>query len=172
LLFDRTAFSQQPRLQGWQSPQAIGSRPILPTFTDRYQEALNRVIGNRMRRVGIPEEMIGIKWWGIEKGAFVRYHPPQLGGNIRVGSNGKPGIHVDAAVFDRNAPKVGVLSSWRSASLRDRIDAVIAHEYTEALAPHGVDFHIHAVKNAENTPLTISDRARQILREYRRAEGY
>lgn len=125
-----------------------------------------------MRRVGIPEEMIGIEWWGIEKGPFVRYHPPQLGGNIRVGNNGKPGINVDAAVFDANAPKVGNLPSWRSASLRDRIDAVIAHEYTEALAPQGVDFHIHAVENAENTPLKISNWARQILREYRRAEGY
>jgi hypothetical protein len=146
--------------------------PDVADFADRYQEALNRVIANRMRRVGVPEEMIGIAWWGIDQGAFVRYHPPQLGGNIRVGSNGKPGINLDAAVFDADAPKVGILTSWRTASLRERIDAVIAHEYTEALAPQGVDFHIHAVKNAENTPLAISDRARQILREYRQAEGY
>ncbi|HZT80358.1 MAG TPA: hypothetical protein VFA26_09055 [Gemmataceae bacterium] len=39
-------------------------------------------------------------------------------------------------------------------------------------APQGVDFHIHALKNAENTPLKITDRARQILKEYRLAEGY
>jgi hypothetical protein len=49
---------------------------------------------------------------------------------------------------------------------------VIAHEYTEALAPQGVDFHIHAIKNAENTSLKISDRARQILKEHRQAEGF
>ncbi len=67
---------------------------------------------------------------------------------------------------------MGQLPSWRSASLRDRIDAVIAHEYTEVTAPQGVDFHIHALKNAENTPLKITDRARQILKEYRLAEGY
>ena len=67
---------------------------------------------------------------------------------------------------------MGNLPTWKSASLQDRIDAVIAHEYTEALAPQGVDFHIHAVKNAENTPLKISDRARHILKEYRQAEGY
>jgi hypothetical protein len=89
-----------------------------------------------------------------------------------VGGNGKPGINVDPAVFDANAPKMGKLSSWKSARLRDRIDAVIAHEYTEALAPQGVDFHIHALKHAENTPLKISERARQILREHRQAEGY
>jgi hypothetical protein len=67
---------------------------------------------------------------------------------------------------------MGNLPTWKSARLQDRIDAVIAHEYTEALAPHGVDCHIHAVKNAENTPLKISDRARHILKEYRQAEGY
>ncbi len=152
--------------QGYQLPSDIAD------FANRYQDLLSRVIGNRMRHVGVPDEMIGVEWWRVDKGPFVRYQPPQLGGNIRIGLNGKPGINVDPAVFDANAPKVGNLPSWKSASLRDRIDAVIAHEYTEALAPQGVDFHIHALKNAENTLLTISDRARQILSEYRQAEGY
>jgi hypothetical protein len=141
-------------------------------FARRYQDLLSRVIGNRMRQIGVPDEMIGIEWYGVDPGPFVRYHPPQLGGNIRAGINGKPGINVDPAVFDGNAPKVGALPAWQSGRLQDRIDAVIAHEYTEALAPGGVDFHIHALKNAENTPLPISAHARQILREYRRAEGY
>ena len=148
----------------------------LPTdvadFANRYQEPLNRAIGSRMRRVGVPDEMIGVEWYGVDRGPFVRYQPPQLGGNIRVGTNGKPGLNVDPAVFDANAPKVRILPSWKSARLQDRIDAVIAHEYTEVLAPAGVDFHIHALKNAENTPLKISDWARQILRVYRQAEGY
>jgi hypothetical protein len=125
-----------------------------------------------MRAVGVPDVMIGVVWWGVDPGPFVRYHPPQLGGNIRVGLTGHPGINVDPAVFDANAPKVGNLLSWKGASLRDRIDVVIAHEYTEAMAPLGVDFHIHALKNAEHTALKISGRARQILREYRRAEGF
>lgn len=141
-------------------------------FARRFQDPLSRMIGNRMRHVGVPEDMIGIEWWGVDPGPFVRYHPPQLGGNIRVGLSGKPGINVDPAVFDSNAPNMGNLTSWTTAGLRDRIDAVIAHEYTEALAPPGGDFHIHAVLYAENTPLSISDRARQILCEYRRAEGY
>ncbi len=154
------------KAQGYQLPEDIAE------FADAYQEPLNRVIANRMRQVGVPEEMIGIQWWGIEAGAFVRYQPPQLGGNIRRGTNGRPGINVDPAVFDADAPKVGRLPAWRSASLRQRIDAVIAHEYTEALAPESVDFHTHALQNAENTSLQISDQARQILREYRRAEGF
>ncbi len=142
-------------------------------FANRYQDSLSRAIGNRMRRLGVPDAMIGVEWWGVDHGSFVRYQPPQLGGNIRVGLNGNPGINVDPAVFDADAPKMGNLSSWRAGSLRDRIDAVIAHEYTEVpLPPNGVDFHIHSVKNAENTSLTISDQARQILKEYRQAEGY
>jgi len=141
-------------------------------FADRYQEPLSRAIGNRMLQVGVPDEMIGVEWWGVDKGPFVRYQPPQLGGNVRVGINGKPGINVDPAVFDGDAPKVGNLASWRSASLRDRIDAVIAHEYTETLAPQGADCHIHALKSAENTLLKISDWARQVLGDYRQAEGY
>lgn len=67
---------------------------------------------------------------------------------------------------------MGNLKSWKSASLKDWVDAVIAHEYTEVAAPKGVDGHIHALKNAENTPLKISDNARAILKEYRIAEGH
>ena len=144
----------------------------LAKLADQYQDRLNQVVGNRMRRVGVPEEMIGIDYYGVDPGPFVRYDPPQLGGNIRAGRHGKPGINVDPAVFDADAPKMGSLSSWRLASVQDRIDAVIAHEYTEALAPPGQDFQIYALTSAEDTPLQISDRARQILREYRQAEGY
>lgn len=155
---------------------ATGSQYQLPSdvadFADRYQDALERAIRNRMGRVGVADDMIGIRYWGVDPGVFVRYHPPQLGGNVRVCFDGKPGINVDAAVLDIAAPKVGDLAPWREASLKDRVDAVIAHEYTEVLAPSGVDFHVHAVTTAELTPLGITDRARQILREYREAEGY
>lgn len=141
-------------------------------FADRFQDALDRAIGNRMRRVGVPEDMIGIRYWGVDPGAFVRYYPPRLGGSIRVGTNGKPGINVDPTVFDPDAPKVRDLPAWRSGSLKDRVDAVIAHEYTGALAPAGCDFHAHALATAEFTHLGIADGPRQILREYREAEGY
>src|SRR5437016_447585 len=101
--------------------------PDIADFASRYQDSLSRAISNRMRHVGVPVEMIGVEWYGVDKGPFVRYDPPQLGGNVRVGITGKPGINVDPAVFDANAPKVGNLAVWQSASLRDRIDAVIAH---------------------------------------------
>ncbi|HZT80359.1 MAG TPA: RHS repeat-associated core domain-containing protein [Gemmataceae bacterium] len=86
---------------GYQLPADVAD------FANRYQEPLNAAIGNRMRQVGVPDEMVGIKYYGVDEGAFVRYDPPQLGGNIRVGTNGKPGINVDPAVFDANAPQNG-----------------------------------------------------------------
>jgi hypothetical protein len=145
--------------------------PDVADFADRFQAELERAVGNRMRRVGVPPDMIGIRYWGVDAGAFVRYHPPQLGGNIRSGLDGRPGINVDAAVLDADAPKVGSLAAWRAGALKDRVDAVIAHEFTEVTAPPGGDSHAHAVGTAELTPLAITDRARQILREYREAEA-
>ncbi len=86
-------------------------------FADQYQDRISRMVGDRMRRVGVPEEMIGIDYYGVDPGPFVRYDPPQIGGNIRMGITGKPGINVDPAVFDANAPKMGNLASWKSASV-------------------------------------------------------
>ena len=141
-------------------------------FARRYRPLLEAAVAERMRHVGVPEDMIGIRYWGVETGAFVFYDPPQLGGNIRVGLDGRPGINVDPAVFDSDAPKVRDLQAWRSASLKDRVDAVIAHEYTEVNAPAGCDFHQHAVAMAEVTELNITERARGILREFRLTEGF
>ena len=141
-------------------------------FARRYRLLLEATIAERMRRVGVPEDMIGIRYWGVETGAFAFYDPPQLGGNIRVGLDGKPGINVDPAVLDSDAPKVGVLQSWRFGGLKDRVDAVIAHEYTEVNAPAGCDFHLYALVTAEMTGLDITERAREILREFRLAECY
>jgi hypothetical protein len=48
---------------------------------------------------------------------------------------------------------------WRKARLRDRMDAIIAHEISEA--DHVT--HEAALKAAPHTELPIHDRARQIL---------
>jgi hypothetical protein len=112
-----------------------------------------------------------------DPGAFVRSHA--IGGSNNnipgrgiVGSG--PGINVDIAVLDARFTQMSKVKSWESASLKDRIDAVIAHEYTEVLATKptgGLTPHQYAIKNAPETPLKISDRAREILRDYRCIEG-
>src|ERR1700736_372966 len=102
-------------MPGYQLPADVAD------FADRYWEPVNRAISSHMRKIGVPDEMVGVKWWGEEEEAFVHRHPPQFGGNIRVGINGKAGINVDPAVLDVNGPKMRSLSSWRSARLKERI---------------------------------------------------
>jgi hypothetical protein len=50
--------------------------------------------------------------------------------------------------------------AWAEARLRDRIDAVIVHEYEEER--HGT--HEEAVKAAPNMDLPVTDGARRILK--------
>jgi hypothetical protein len=86
--------------------------------------------------------------------------------------DGNPGINVDGAVLDEDAPRMRELAAWRTGSWKARVDAVIAHEFTEVLAPPGRDYHVYSLVNAEATALAITDHARRILREYREAEGF
>jgi hypothetical protein len=144
-------------------------------FSAEYEAELNAASAKRMRQVGVPEEMIGIRGMPFEDaGAFVRTHA-QGGGNLRAGTipGIGAGINVDLAVLDTQYPPMSGVPSWSRASLKDRLDAVIAHEYTEALAPTtlavGLPSHRHALQNAPDTSLNITLRAREILVEYHRA---
>jgi len=93
-------------------------------------------------------------------------------------------INVDLAVLDVAYPRAAVMSpSWRTASLKDRVDAIIAHEYEESQAPVTDDHQRLMIElvlrrrplwtNATNMPcavprtptLKITEKARQILRE-------
>ena len=49
---------------------------------------------------------------------------------------------------------------WPKARLRDRIDAIIAHGWEKSKTSD----HAAALKAAANTDLSITERARQILR--------
>jgi hypothetical protein len=129
-------------------------------FATRNADALERLVGQRMRDVGVPDHLIGdMPLGGGTRSAF---HPQAgTGGGVTVGR----GINVDSGDFNPNLlgdPAAGgAARTWSRARLRDRIDAVIAHEYEEAIAgTHGA-----ALRNAPNTKLNISPEARQLLRE-------
>jgi len=111
----------------------------------------------------------------VDEGAFVRYPTSQVGGNINPYTfpGRRPAINLDCGVLDVSHPAMSKVPSWSQASLRDRIEAAVAHEYTEALAKPmpGLSFHDQALKFAPETALDISPAARQILREYRTAMG-
>ena len=80
----------------------------------------------------------------------------------RKGGANTTGVVVDSGVLNPNlleGRKGGRI--WPRARLRDRIDAIIAHEYEE-LRHHGS--HVAALRAAAKTPLPISDEARRSCR--------
>ncbi len=129
-------------------------------FAARNADAFERIVQQRMRDVGVPEHLIGdIPFGGGGRRAFI----PQdgTGGGVTVGR----GINVDSGVLNPNLlgdPAAGgAARTWSRAKLRDRIDAVIAHEYEECV--RGTDQA--ARQHAPTTGLRISDQARAILRQ-------
>jgi hypothetical protein len=130
--------------------------PEVIDFVTRNQAAVERAVAQRMRRVGVPRELIGMQGVpGVDEGAFSRYPGPQGGGNLRpdhpnvVAGRWRAGINVDEAIFDptfrvfegRGARSVAspddagaYHEAWARASTRTRLDAVIAHECEELRA--------------------------------------
>ncbi len=132
-------------------------------FAHRYAEPLDWLASIRMEELGIPNERIGAN--DHEHGLVGRAFNP----HERTGGGNGPGgqVNLDSGVFnselmtvpyDRKTAKL-----WRKSRLRDRIDAIIAHEIGEA--DHGS--HESALKVAPQTELRISTRAREILVQMR-----
>jgi len=129
-------------------------------FAKRNADAFERIVQQRMRDLGVADHLIG----DTPLGGGVRraFHADEdTGGGVTVGK----GINVDSGVLNPNLlgdPAAGgAARTWSRARLRDRIDAVIAHEYEECL--RGSDKA--ARQHAPTTKLRISDAARAILRQ-------
>jgi hypothetical protein len=128
-------------------------------FSHRYAEPMDYHVLNRMDELGIPSDRIGARKYGYPRRAF---WPEETTG----GGNG-PGrrLTVDSGVFNpdlmASRPEAG--SIWAKARLRDRIDAVIAHEDAESLTGD----HDIAEAIAPDTTLPIREGARRILRAIR-----
>jgi hypothetical protein len=125
-----------------------------------WEDVAESFVQKRMRELGIPDHQIGARDYrrGGEKHAF-------LAGETIGGSNGTGGrLFVDSGVLNPhlNAEAIGPEASeiWGKSRLRDRIDAVTAHEYLEA---QGIS-HDEVVQRAPDTELPIHENARRILR--------
>lgn len=161
----------------YQSPNSVID------FTTRYSGDLNTVVGNRMRQLGVPEDMIGIRnYRGLDEGPFVRFPSTQIGGNVNPNlmPGRQAGIALDHGIFDAAHPTMGNVPSWGRAALRDRMDAGIVHEYIEATLqpPSNLQgraavnwLHGEAIRRAPDTTMQITPGARRILTEYRQAVG-
>ena len=173
-LFNRAAEALKRILRREKPPAMIGLPPSARGMTGRPREIAEhaRAVGRewddvaeyyvqkRMRELGIPEHEIGAPDYrrGGEKHAFL---PEEMIG----GSNGTGRrLFVDSGVLnpDLNAEAHGPEATkiWAKSRLRDRIDAVTAHEYLEA---QGVP-HDEVVQRAPDTDLPIGHNARKILR--------
>jgi hypothetical protein len=135
--------------RGW-GGALIARLPISSASIARLQTAIT----NRMIALGIPREK-ALGFWP---------YPPRGGGMADVGSNiAGVGIRVERQVLGamENWPE------WNSASLPARVDAVIAHEWSEfnelAGGAGAEAAHNASVRAGASTGLRISAEARKLL---------
>jgi hypothetical protein len=124
-------------------------------FAHCWADRLEEYCATRMESLGLPHDTIGEPDYDADG----RWHAFDERG--RKGGGNTTGITVDSGVLnpDLLKGKKGC-RLWSHARLRDRIDAVIAHEYEELR--HGS--HLLAMKSAPNTELPISPKARRLCR--------
>jgi hypothetical protein len=122
-------------------------------FGRRYAAPLDQYCVLRMEELGIPDDKNGtddlrknMRWAAFDTEG-------RSGGHIT------GGITVNSGCLNPKLLKGKGSRIWPKARLRDRIDAIIAHEWEES---KHVD-HVAALKAAPKTELPISDEARRIL---------
>ena len=134
-------------------------------FAHRYAEPLDWQAGIHLQELGIPTDHIGSNDHdhGLVGAAFNPYE--RHGGGVTHAGQ----INFDSGSFNPEqitkeyGKRAGKL--WAESSVRDRWDALAAHE--DAKWRMGMD-HDAAVQKAPETELPISDRARNILVEMRK----
>ena len=124
-------------------------------FAHRWRDRLDQYCALRMDELGIPEDKNGAPDYDRD-GRWRAFDP--LG---RSGGNVTSGVYVNSGVLNPDLLKGGKGGRlWPKARLRDRIDAIIAHEWEEGR--HGT--HEAALKAAPRTELPIGDAVRRLLR--------
>lgn len=129
-------------------------------FALTWRDELDAYAVVRMEQLGIPADRIGSSdhRHGIAWCAFNPYE--NSGGGVSTGGR----INVDSGVLnpDLMTEPYGrrVARTWQKSRLRERIDAIIAHELCEA--EHAT--HFAALTAAPETELPITAGARRILR--------
>jgi hypothetical protein len=126
------------------------ARQFAQTWADKLEEHCTL----RMQELGIPDNMNGQPDYGRD-GEWRAF-------DWRDGEGGRntTGVVVDSGVLNPEllkGKKGGRI--WPGMRLRERIDAIIAHEYEELRAGGN---HAQTVKKAAKTGLPISDEARRL----------
>ncbi len=119
-------------------------------LTEAEQKAWRATIKNRMKELGIPKKNIGIRGIPGESGEAFTAEGVMRGSNVR----GR-GISVHGSVVEDWAG----FPEWNKASIADRIDAIIAHEWME----FNELTHWETVELVTESKLPISKTAQDLL---------
>jgi hypothetical protein len=124
-------------------------------FSRRWADRLEEYCSIRMQELGLADDLIGSP--PLTKPGIWRAFDPEEG----TGGTIERGIVVNSGCLNPDLMK-GKKGSrvWAQARLRDRIDAIIAHEYEE----DRTGSHEAAVREARRTKLPITEGARRICR--------
>jgi len=149
------------------SARQVSANPLIHArqFANEYADKLEYYVEGRMHALGVAEDQIGMadRSRGLPWAVF---HPNGTTGGAVIGEK----IAVNSGVLnpelldERYGAKAG--TAWAKSRLRDRIDAVIAHEVAESQA----GTHEGAEALAALTDLPVSDGTRRILRVMTRRE--
>jgi hypothetical protein len=157
---EATASAPEPvRLLAKAEPVPADPAEHAVQFAHDWYDRLEFHSRRRMRELGIPERRIGA--YDIDYDfRHAAFHPKE-----RTGGSNSPGarINLNSGILNADllTPELGpeVAALWGKCRLRDRMDAVIAHEHHESL---GLS-HPETVAQAPDTPLPIGERARDLL---------
>jgi hypothetical protein len=124
-------------------------------FAHAWADRLDEYCALRMEEMGIPDDKNGAPDFGGD-GRWLTFQPrDRSGGNITTGVVVNSGCLNPELLKGEKGGRI-----WPKARLRDRIDAIIVHEWEE----DRLGSHEAAVKAAPKTDLPVGDGVRRILR--------
>ena len=132
-------------------------------FSRRYSEDLDIVAGQTMMDLGIPDDKMGARDHTRRSEIHSFFPGDREGGTVS---------HVGQITLDSGLMNPGLLADydeetrkiWQRTRVRDRAQAIIAHE----LAEHDFGDHELALIAGPETRLPISHAARELLRQMER----
>jgi len=120
-----------------------------------WQDVIEPYIQRRMKDLGVPKDKQGADDLRPYMQRCTFDPQGRDGGSITSGITVNSGVLNPELLKGQKGGRI-----WPKARLRDRIDAIIAHEWAESRT---VD-HVAALKDAARTELPVTDGARRILR--------
>jgi hypothetical protein len=133
-------------------------------FSRRYAEDFDIVAGQAMMDLGIPDNQMGARDPDRNREPHSFFPSERTGGSVSPAGqitldSGLMNPNLMSATYDEDTQKM-----WRRTRIRDRAQAIIAHE----LAEHEYADHELALIAGLETKLPISHAARELLRQMER----